>query len=127
MPPNSSPYRLPQNCCPMSHCGPLTANRSRLKISLRICTPLLPSPSFRRIWNDSSKSLYFFLLHKKVLNGTFFPPPVPTIAPSLTDQYLSINPSQPSRSLPLKNALVASSSSAARVGLSDQSARGANA
>src|SRR5437868_12558330 len=50
---------------PISHCGPLTAKCLRSAISLRICTPLLPLPSFKRIWKVSSKSLYFFLLHKR--------------------------------------------------------------
>src|SRR6266536_4409314 len=88
----------------MSHWGPLTAYSSFLKISLRICTPLLPLPLVRRTWKLSSKSLYVFLLHRKVLN--LMPLPVsPTRAPSLTDQY-SVSPSQPSRFLPLKNAVV---------------------
>src|SRR5262245_33169663 len=108
----------------MSHCGPETANFSLSKILLRICTPLLPCPSLSRTWNDSSKSLYGFLLHRNVLNGIFLSPP-PTTAPSLTLQYWSIRPSQPSRSLPLKNDLAASSS--ARVGLSGHRARAPSA
>src|SRR5438067_13857593 len=86
----------------MSHCGPLTAKCFWPETSLRICTPLLPSPALRRTWKVSSKSLYFFLLHRKVLNFRPLGDVSPTRAPSLTDQY-SVSPSQPSRSLPLKN------------------------
>src|SRR5262249_18772133 len=72
---------------------------------LRICTPLLPLPLASRTWKLSSKSPYCFLLHRKVLK--LMPLPVsPTRAPFLTDQY-SVSPSQPSRFLPLKNAVVA--------------------
>src|SRR5436305_351988 len=46
----------------MSHCGPLTAYFFMSKISLRICTPLLPLPLARRTWKLSSKSPYCFLL-----------------------------------------------------------------
>src|SRR5262249_25806843 len=70
---------------------------------LRICTPLLALlPPLRRIWNFSSKSPYFFLLHRKVLKDSPLGSGVlPTMAPSLACQY-SVSPSQPSRSLPLK-------------------------
>src|SRR5437763_6673398 len=78
-----------------------------LLILLRICTPLLP-PSVSLTWKCSSKSLYLVLLHRKVLNFSPFVALVePTMAPSLTLQY-SGRPSQPVRSLPLKNACVLS-------------------
>src|SRR5262245_38058027 len=110
MPPKCSPYRLPQYCWPMSHCGPSTAKLALSlglsRILLRIWTPLLAEAPVSRTWNDSSKSRYFFLLHRKVLN--FSPLGVaPIIAPSFTDQY-SVRPSQPVVSLPLKNSLLES-------------------
>src|SRR5262249_54969507 len=56
--------------------------------------------SLSRTLNFISKSLYFFLVHRKVLKpGSFSVRP--TMAPSLTDQYSGM-PSQPSRFLPLK-------------------------
>src|SRR5271166_1599383 len=51
----------------MSACGPATTNFSGSTTVLRICTPLLPTPFFKRAWNDSSKSLYFFLVQRNVL------------------------------------------------------------
>src|SRR5437870_4272214 len=72
----------------MSHCGPLTAKCLRSKTSLRICTPLLPDQPLpvSRTLNCSSKSLYFFLLHKKVLNLLPRGKVEPVSAPSLTVQ-----------------------------------------
>src|SRR4051812_10864442 len=86
----------------MSACGPPTANVLGLMILLRTCTPLLPPPPLSRTSNCSSKSPYFFLLHRNVLNFRPFGLE-PTMAPSLTLQYSSIRPSQPSRLLRLKN------------------------
>src|SRR5262249_6118852 len=84
----------------MSAWGPATVYFCASSIRLRICTPLLPTPFFRRTLKVSSKSLYFFLVQRKVLclgsSGV-----EPMMAPSLTLQYF-INPSQPSRFLPLK-------------------------
>src|SRR5438046_8767770 len=94
----------------MSHCGPLTAYFFMSKISLRICTPLLPLPPARRTWKLSSKSPYFFLLHRKVLNLMPSLPVSPMRATSdddrprrLTDQY-SGRPYHPARTLAVKNA-----------------------
>src|SRR5262249_641363 len=84
----------------MSHCGPLTANVLGLKISLRICTPLLAPPPVSFTSKRSSQSLYFFLLHRKVLNLRPFGAD-PTRAPCLYDQYSS-SPSQPASSGPMK-------------------------
>src|SRR5262249_7721151 len=70
---------------------------------LRNCTPLFPLPSVIRTWTDSSKSLYFRRLHRYVRNDGPWAGTLPTIAPSRTLQY-SRSPSQPSRSLPFKNA-----------------------
>src|SRR5437588_5178213 len=87
----------------MSHCGPPTTYFLGSSTLLRICTPLLAFLPVSFTWKCSSKSLYLFLLHRNVLN---FPPPIfsvePTMAPSFTLQY-SGKPSQPARSLPLKN------------------------
>src|SRR5687768_14478830 len=86
----------------MSHCGPPTAYFSGLMILLRICTPLLPTLA-SLTWNDISKSLYFLVLHRNVLYLRPSFGDLPTMAPSLTDQNWSIRPSNPDRSLPLKN------------------------
>src|SRR5437016_4891204 len=86
----------------MSHCGPCTTYFSAFTSLLRICTPLLPPLPRRRTWNFSSKSPYFFLLHRKVLPLIPFGSVEPTRAPSLTDHSFSL-PSQPDRSLPVKN------------------------
>src|SRR5262245_3666416 len=78
----------------MSHCGPLTTHFLLSTTSLRICTPLLPLPSLRRTLKLISKSLYFFLLARKVLNfGSLAA--WPTSSPFLYDQYSLISPSQP--------------------------------
>src|SRR5579883_2028781 len=87
----------------MLACGPATANLSASTTRLRNCTPLFPLPSLIRTWSDSSKSLYFRRLHRNVRNASPSAGTLPTIAPSRTVQYAP-SPSQPSRSLPLKNA-----------------------
>src|SRR6516225_4237783 len=89
----------------MSHCGPLTAKVLRSKTSLRICTPLFPDHPLpvSLTWNVNSKSLYIFLLHRKVLKLMPSGNVDPVSVPSLTDQNFS-RPSHPDMSLPLKNA-----------------------
>src|SRR4029077_20018008 len=78
--------------------------------------------SLSRTSNFSSKSLYWRLLHRNVLNLRPLDA-APTRAPSLMDQY-SVRPSQPSRFLPLKKTFL---SSPARVALPPHKARTANA
>src|SRR5439155_12307457 len=99
--PLPSPYRLPQKPSAMSHCGPCTTNFFSSTTLLRICTPLLPLPSLSRTSKTISKSLYFFLLMRKVLDLMPLGPVLPTMAPSCTD-HSSVLPSQPSRFLRLK-------------------------
>src|SRR5438128_9864652 len=103
IPPGSlSPYRLPQYIAPMSACGPLTTNLSLSITSLRICTPLLAPAPLSLTWNDNSKSLYFRVEQRKVLNEIPSGMVEPTMAPSTTFQCL-VSPSQPASDLPSKN------------------------
>src|SRR5437870_144283 len=67
IPPTPSPYRLPQYPLPTSTCGPITVNFFASARVLRICTPLLPTPSLSCTLQVISKSEYFFLLQKNVL------------------------------------------------------------
>src|SRR5947209_8360987 len=90
----------------MSACGPCTMKRSRSVMALRICTPLLALSPLSRTLTFTSKSLYDFLLHRNVLNFTPSGIDEPTRAPSFTLQYAG-SPSQPARSLALKNELLA--------------------
>src|SRR5947209_6038995 len=85
----------------MSACGPLTTNLSLSITSLRICTPLLARPPLSRTWNEISKSLYFRVEQRKVLNEIPSGMVEPTMAPSTTFQYFG-SPSQPASDLPSK-------------------------
>ena len=77
-----SSHSQPQYPSPTSACGPTTAKVFRSVRLLRTCTPLLPLPPSSFTLNASSKSPYFFLLHKKVPTFRSFDA-VPTSAPSL--------------------------------------------